>query len=135
MKTNTKVTEAVVQYADEIVSSVKQTKYDIEIELDYMESTSADGKQGATQAVITSELGIVVVFPDFKKKSASAATLNVGLMRAMEKEGYDQETIEKQGQVYSKLLPYSTVNAELLAYYLTHKINVRPNSKELDRDN
>ena len=135
MKTNAKVTEAVVQYADEIVNSVKQTRYDIELELDYMESVSADGKQGATQAIITSELGIVVVFPDFKKKSASAATLNVGLMRAMEKEGYDQETIEKQGQIYSKLLPYSPVNAELLAYYLTHKINVRPISKNLDADN
>lgn len=123
MKLNNKVDKAVRDYAKDIVDAVKQSKYDIEVELDFSPATNTAETEEAASAVITSDMGIVVVWPDFSKKSARAAIFKVGEARRLEQEGFDQQWIEDHGPVWGALLPYNEDNVNLLGYYLSHKLS------------
>ena len=57
--------------------------------------------------------------------------INLGEMRRMQMEGFEEEFIEKEGKIYGKLLPFTESNAEVFAYYLTHKIDVNKKNKTL----
>jgi len=83
---------------------------------------SSDQKKKARSIVIRSDFGAVLVLPDFKKKSASATILNLGVIRAMKQEGYTSEYIQENGKIYGDVRPFDKKNVELFAYYLTHKI-------------
>lgn len=118
-RTNT----AVKEYTELIVASAKNYKYEIDIDVDFSDAYNLAGTKTASSATIVSELGVVIVFPDFKKKSAKATTYNVGLSRAMLNEGYDEEHIEKEGKVFGALMPASQDNADIFGYFLTHKLD------------
>jgi len=122
MKLNTKVDRAVHRYAEDIVDAVKQSKYNISVELDFSPAANITETEEASSAIIASDLGIVVVWPDFKAKSARAAIFKVGEAERLEKEGFDPDWIEENGKVYGALLPYNEDNVTILGYYLSHKI-------------
>jgi hypothetical protein len=117
------VDEAVRDYAFKIVEKAREyTDYNGEIDVDFNPCQSADGKHNVSQATITSEIGVVVVFPNFFKKNATACIVNLGLINAMQMEGFDEEYIEKDGKIYGTLIPQTANSVEIFAHYLTHKI-------------
>jgi hypothetical protein len=123
MKINTKVDKAVHNYANDIVNAIKQSKFDISVELDFSPAANITETEEASSAIIASDLGIVVVWPDFVAKSARAAIFKVGEAERLEKEGFDPDWIEENGKVYGALMPYTEDNVSILGYYLSHKIN------------
>lgn len=134
MKFNEPADRAVKEYTELIIDAAKSYRFDIDIDAEFTEITDKAGKNYASSATIISEIGVVVIFPDFKKKAASAATYNVGLARAMEMEGYTEDHIESEGRVFGTLLPVTQTNAEVLAYFLTHKIDpIKPDSTSRKR--
>jgi len=122
MKLNLAVENAVKKYANDIIDAIKQEKYNVEVDLDFSPAANLNETEEASSAIIASDLGIVVVFPDFKKSSARAAVFKVGEAKRLEKEGFDKDWIEEHGEVYGALLPYNEKNVNILGYYLTHKI-------------
>jgi hypothetical protein len=132
MKFNEKTTKAVEGYAEAIVNAIKEHQFDFDVDLDYAEAYNEDNTQESRSAMITTSLGVVIVLPDFKKAaSAKACILKLGEMRRMEMEGFTEDFIEKNGQIYGTLMPYTVTNAEIFAYYLTHKIDVNAKDKAL----
>lgn len=131
MKFNEKTNKAVEQYAEAIIHAIKDYQYDFDYDLDYAEAYNETNTEEARSALITTSIGVVIVIPDFKKKSAKACVMNLGEMRRMQLEGFDEEFIEREGKIYGELIPFSEASAEVLAYYLTHKINVTANNKAL----
>jgi hypothetical protein len=124
MKRNAKVSKAVKSYANDIVNNIKQSNSNISIELDFSVLTNTNQTESAETAIIVTDIGIVVVRPDFKKKSAQAAIFKVGEAERLKREGFEQEWIEKHGRVYSMLMPYNEDNVTVLSYYLSHKIDI-----------
>jgi hypothetical protein len=124
MKRNAKVSKAVKSYANDIVNNIKQSNSNISIELDFSVLTNTNQTESAETAIIVTDIGIVVVRPDFKKKSAQAAIFKVGEAERLKKEGFEQEWIEKHGRVYGMLMPYNEDNVTVLSYYLSHKIDI-----------
>jgi hypothetical protein len=119
-----KTETAVKKYVAEILAAASAfEKYKGEFDVEYEPCPSAtEEKLKSSTAIITSDLGVVIVFPDFKTKSAKAAIVNLGLIKAMQAEGYDKEYIENEGSIYSTLFPLNKESTHLLGYYLTHKI-------------
>jgi len=118
-----KTDAAVRAYAEEIIANVKERDPKVYVVLDIDQSECNSKPLHASQATITSELGVVIVFPNFKKKSACAAILNVGKVEYLEKEGFDEEFI-KNSTIYSSLLDNDNPDhVKTLGYYLTTKIN------------
>ena len=114
---------AVHAYAEKIIASAKEHNLNAHVVLNIEQSECDSEPLYASQATITSELGVVVVFPNFKKKTASAAILNVGKIEYLEKEGFDEEFIENSA-IYSSLLEASNpAHVKMLGYYLTTKIH------------
>lgn len=131
MKSNEKVIKAVDQYAEAIVNAIKEYQFDFDYDLDYAVAYNDANTEEARSAMITTPFGVVVVVPDFKKKSAKACVLNLGEMRRLQLEGFDEEFIENEGKIYGDLLSFTTTNAEVLAYYLTRKLNVSAKNQAL----
>lgn len=116
---------AVVKYAEEIRDWI----YDqdgsqigkVNLDEDFVANT--DHTLLARQFTIRTDLGAVVVLPNFiKKKPAVAAVLNLGVIRGMHAEGYTLEYIQQNGKIYGDLRSHDKKNVELFGYYLTHKI-------------
>jgi hypothetical protein len=124
MKRNAKISKVVKSYANDIVNNVKQSNSNISIELDYSVLTNTAQTESAQTAIIVTDLGIVVVRPDFKKKSAQATIFKVGEAERLKKEGFEQEWIERHGRIYGALMPYNEDNVIVLSYYLSHKIDI-----------
>jgi|CryBogDrversion2_4_1035264.scaffolds.fasta_scaffold79945_1 hypothetical protein len=120
---NKKVDTAVKQYTKAIVNAAKEYKEDIDIDIDISEALNVDEDQSSTQALIKTELGVVIVLPDFKKMSAQATVVKLGIMKALKDEGFDEEFINTNGEIYGSLLTKSQKNAKVFGYYLTHKID------------
>lgn len=74
---------------------------------------------------VSTNFGAVMILPDFRKQSAAAVVINLGMIRGMQKEGFDDKFIEENGQIYSDPIPFTDSSVEILGYYLTHKINIR----------
>ena len=129
MKFDEKVTKAVEVYAEAIIAAVKEQKFDTEVDLDYAQAFNEDNTVETRSALISTPIGTVIVFPNFKGKAAKAAIVNIGEMRRMEMEGFTEQFINDHGKIYGKLMPYTETNAEIFAYYLTHKIDPAVNVK------
>lgn len=123
MKLNEAIVDAVKTYANDIVQSAKSYDNDTEVNVEYDEAYNSEETQSATAAVITSKLGVVMVFPNFYKNRAYASIYNVGLAKWMVAEGFSEEQIHQEGKVFGATMPHSKKNIETLGYYLTHKID------------
>jgi hypothetical protein len=91
------------------------------IGVEFRSVESTDG-EFAESAVIRSELGVVIVFPNFVGGHAHASILNCGKLNGLVQEGFDEDALMDE-PVYSRLLEHSRDNAHSLGYYLSHKIN------------
>lgn len=132
MTPNEKIISAVESYVNEIIEEIKQQSFETEIDLDFVEATNVDNTQSAKSALITTPIGAVVIIPDFVKNKAQACILKLGEIKCMEAEGFDEEFIEKNGKIYGKPLIKNKKNIETLAYYLTHKLDVKKTHSILD---
>ena len=132
MTPNEKIISAVESYVNDIIEEIKQQSFEMEVDLDFAEATSTDNTQSAKSALITTPIGAVVVIPDFAKNKAQACILRLGEIKCMEAEGFDEEFIEKNGKIYSKPLVKNKKNVHTLAYYLTHKLDVKKTHSILD---
>jgi hypothetical protein len=118
-----KTDAAVHAYANEIIANAKERDPLAYVVLDIEQNECGSEPLYASKATITSELGVVIVFPNFKKKSAAAAILNVGKYEYLEKEGFDEEFINNS-TIFSTLLHAGNPDhVKTLGYYLTTKID------------
>jgi hypothetical protein len=79
-------------------------------------------KYHSTRMYIRTDYGCVCIVPNFRKKSAAGIIINMGKARGMFLEGFTEEQIDAEGDIFSNPIPYSKNSVEVLAYYLTHKV-------------
>jgi adenosyl cobinamide kinase/adenosyl cobinamide phosphate guanylyltransferase len=91
------VLDAVRDYAADIIVEAKEYDINADIDVTFYEANDSTETRSAHEAIITSEIGMVIVFPDFKKNSAQATIVNVGEMKRLVAEGFDEEFIENEG--------------------------------------
>jgi len=118
------VEEAVKQYAETIVAYVSTISPDIDVIMDYNAIPNKDETFRASACDIHTEYGFITIFPDFKTRSARAALLNIGLLRSMELEGFEDDEIQKS-PIYGGLMPYTIENAETFAAVLTQDFGLQ----------
>ena len=118
------VEEAVKQYADAIVTYISTISPDIEVEVDYNPLPNEDETLRASACDIQTEYGFVTIFPNFKNRGASAALLNLGMIRSMELEGFDNDTINN-APIYGKLMPYTQANVDIFAKILSEDLGLQ----------
>jgi hypothetical protein len=121
---NTKICDAVDEYVDTIIKYITVMYPDIEYEVDREVACDRDKTSRSNIVDIQTEYAFVTIFPDFSINEAKAALLNRGLIRAMELEGFDEESID-ESPVYGDLMPFSIENAEMFAIILTHDLGLQ----------
>ena len=122
-KTDLHTNTCVLEFAHDIIHSAQLQNKDIEISIDFDTAISSDRTRVAAKARINSELGTIMVFPNFGKNSSSAYILNRGIINRMRKEGFSEEFIQRNGGIYSDQFNFTQKSVKQLGYYLTHKIN------------
>lgn len=118
--------EQVEKFATEICEWIYERFPDKEINFinDGDMAISSDEKSYAREMYVSTDLGTVRILPDFKKHSAVGMVINMGLVNAMIKEGYDYDYIAREGKIYSNPVPYKDSAVDVFGYYLTHKLNL-----------
>jgi len=119
---NQVVEDAVKDYAADIIVGIKEYDADADIDINFYEAADKTQTESAHEAIITTSIGMVIVFPDFRNKSAQASIVNVGELKRLVAEGFDEDFIENKGMVYQSLLEYKEKHVKMFAYYLTHKL-------------
>lgn len=122
-KTDVQVNECVREFAHDIIHSAQLQNKEIKVSIDFDTAINSDQTFIAAKARINSDLGTIMVFPNFGKKSSSAYILNRGMINRMRKEGFSEEFIQRNGGIYSDQFNFTQKNVKMLGYYLTHKIN------------
>jgi hypothetical protein len=122
-KTDVQVNECVREFAHDIIHSAQLQNKEIKVSIDFDTAINSDQTLIAAKARINSDLGTIMVFPNFGKKSSSAYILNRGMINRMRKEGFSEEFIQRNGGIYSDQFNFTQKNVKMLGYYLTHKIN------------
>ena len=122
MKLHIVIDDVVKNFATDIIVSAKEYNPDIDIDISFYECMNDSQTQVAHQAIITSDIGIITIFPDFAKKSAQATIIRVGELKRLIAEGFDDEFIDAEGKVYGDLLDYNEKHVKMFGYYLTHKL-------------
>lgn len=123
--TNEKICAAVRQYVDSILDALeeKSVNYnDIEVSYDY--ANNRDETQTAIVCDIQTKYGFVTVFPDFREENAKASLFNIGMIRSMELEGFDDDTINN-APAYGKLMPYAQANVDIFAKILSEDLGLQ----------
>lgn len=123
-KINQPADQAVRQFCDEIMAVANRMNSSAELELSYEYATSEDDVHSA-EGVISSDFGIVMVFPDFRNDSAKAAVMNIGLIQALRKEGFGEDEIflSNDHKIFGELHPFSSEAVHMFANHLTRRIN------------
>ena len=122
-KTDVQVNECVMEFAHDIIHSAQLQNKDIKVSIDFDTAISSDQTRVAAKARIDSDLGTIMVFPNFGKNSSSAYIVNRGIINRMRKEGFSEEFIQRNGGIYSDQFNFTQKSVRQLAHYLTHKIN------------
>lgn len=113
---------AVEKYANDICDWVSKNYPDKKIEThDDLVNNTAETKH-SRRIYVKTDLGCVIILPNFVKASAAAVVVNLGLARAMSMEGFTEEYIDEHGKILSDPIPYKKSNVEKLGYYLTHRL-------------
>jgi hypothetical protein len=123
-KLHQKVDDAVKEFADAIVEAATKRDPEVGLVCECETTTSDDGKYHASICDIQTDTGFVTIFPDFQEEAAKASILNRGLIRAMELEGFDDETIN-DSPVYSTLMPLTKDSLDILALVLTEDVGLQ----------
>ena len=81
-------------------------------------------KYYASGITIRNKFGAVMILPDFSGKGGSEAfILNLGKIRAMLLEGFSQEYITNEGEIYSDGFAPNEESIKALGYYLTRYLD------------
>lgn len=125
-KLDEEVDEQVEKFATEICKWIYERfpEKHIEFTNDGDMALSSDHTRYAREMYVSTDLGTVRVVPDFRKRSAAAMVINMGLVNAMLKEGYDYDYISTEGKIYSDPVPFKESTVDIFGYYLTHKLNL-----------
>ena len=115
---------AVRAYVESIVSRVNTMDPTVICDVVYDDALNTDETQRAAECCIRTDLGMVIVFPNFKTDGAAAAILNRGLVQSMILEGFDDADLEK-ANVYGTLLEHTEYNVECFAKFLTTDLNMQ----------
>lgn len=121
---NEEITDAVEKYCDTIVECVKAMDPDIEFDVDKEYIANDKETEKACIIDIQSQYGFISIFPNFKKKEATAFILNRGMIMAMDLEGFDDDAINNT-DMYTDGIPFSPENAEMLALVLTEDLDLQ----------
>jgi hypothetical protein len=123
--TNEKICVAVRQYVDSILDALEERAviYN-EIEVSYDYASNGDETQSAIVCDIQTKYGFVTVFPDFREENAKASLFNIGMIRSMELEGFDDDTINN-APAYGKLMPYTQANVDIFAKILSEDLGLQ----------
>lgn len=97
-------------------------EYNQDVSIDYERVLNSDESEYYDSAYITSNLGIVIIFPNCKALGAEASIINLGIINQMTKEGFSDEFIDEHGKFYGQMMPYNDENVKLIAYYLSNKL-------------
>ena len=123
--TNEKICVAVRQYVDGILDALEERAVSYnEIEVSYDYASNGDETQSAIVCDIQTKYGFVTVFPDFREENAKGSLLNIGMIRSMELEGFDDDTIN-DAPAYGKLMPYSQANVDIFAKILSEDLGLQ----------
>ena len=122
-KTDLHTNTCVLEYAHDIIHAANLQNKDIEVSIDFDLAVNSTSTLSAAKAKIESALGAIMVFPNFKKQSSTAYILNRGVINRMLKEGFTEEFVQRNGNIYSDEFEFTQKNVKLLGYYLTHKLN------------
>ena len=122
-KTDNRTNLRVLEFVEDIIQSVKLHNDNMELAVDYDIALNSTSTLSAAKARIESKLGAIMVFPNFKNRSSSAYIMNRGIISRMLREGFTEEFVRTNGEIYSDQFEFTKKNAKLLGYYLTHKIN------------
>lgn len=122
-KTDMHTNACVLEYAHDIVHAANLQNKDINVAIDFGLAVNSAETLSAAKAKIESMLGTIIVVPNFKKQSSTAYILNRGIINRMLKEGFTEEFVQRNGNIYSDEFEFTQKNVKLLGYYLTHKIN------------
>ena len=119
----------VLEYAQDIIHAANLQNKDIDVAIDFDIAVNSTSTLSAAKAKIESALGAIMVFPNFKTQSSTAYILNRGVINRMLKEGFTEEFVQRNGNIYSDEFEFTQKNVKLLGYYLTHKLNNDTQSK------
>jgi hypothetical protein len=114
--------QKVEKYADAIREWILKEFPDVEVTMTADTASNTEGDLHTQRVYLKTDFGVVIVMPNFAERCAAACTINLGLWHGMILEGFDDDTIDKEGKLLSKPLNHSEHSVELLGYYLTHKI-------------
>lgn len=119
-KLDEKADAEVRRYCHEIVDLANAMNVEADIELNFELAVSKDDIHAA-EGVITSEYGVVMVFPDFVNQSAKACVLQIGMIQYLRKEGFSEDEIWTNHPIFGAMLDKSPKSVAMFAHYLTHK--------------
>jgi hypothetical protein len=123
--TNEKICAAVRQYVDSILDALEERAVSYnEIEVSYDYASNGNETQSAIVCDIQTKYGFVTVFPDFREENAKASLFNIGMIRSMELEGFDDDTIN-EAPAYGKLMPYTQANVDIFAKILSEDLGLQ----------
>jgi hypothetical protein len=123
--TNEKICVAVRQYVDSILDVLEERAVSYnEIEVSYDYASNGDETQSAIVCDIQTKYGFVTVFPDFREENAKASLFNIGMIRSMDLEGFDDDTIN-EAPAYGKLMPYTQANVDIFAKILSEDLGLQ----------
>lgn len=121
--TDLQTNACVLEYAHDIIHATKLQDKDMEVSIDFDLAVNSTSTLSAAKARIESSLGAIMIFPNFRNRSATAYILNRGVISRMLREGFSEEFVQRNGNIYSDEFKFTQKNVNLLGYYLTHKID------------
>jgi hypothetical protein len=122
-ETDARTNECVMEFTHDIIHSAELQNKDIKLSVNFDTAINSDQTLVAAKARLDSDLGTIMIFPNFGKKTSVAYIINRGIINRMLKEGFTEEFVQRNGSIYSDEFEFTQKNVKLLGYYLTHKIN------------
>lgn len=115
---------AVSKFVNSIFKAVENEKnFEGQLTVEFQDCLNHDKTKWCNFAEISSNVGVLRVIPNFLNQGAMAFIVNIGAINAMRQEGFDEEYIFTEGNIYSAPISYSKENIETIAHFLTHKID------------
>jgi len=122
MRLNKTIDAAVKEYAAELKTEVSKVNNSLVVDVVFHDVPKSDKKQTAHAATVLTDIGAVIIFPDFRKKTAVAVAINIGLLYSAENEGFTDKEIEDNIPYFGKKFYYrDKKNVKSLVKYLTVK--------------
>ena len=121
---NEDINDCVVNFTEAIVRAAKKKNNLVHIEVNYEEALKLGESEKSIKSSISTEYGLVCVYPDFKNNSAKALIINRGLIHSMTLEGFDAKKIN-ESKVYGSPFEFSEEIVKVFGAYLTQDFGMQ----------